>query len=570
MCGLFGAILRDKGDIEKARRVRDVLTHRGPDQAGEFLHFPVYIGHRRLSILDLSEAGRQPMISDDGKVAIAVNGEIYNFMALRRELESAGYVFRSRSDSEVVLHGYRHWGLEGLARRVDGMIAAVIYDDAEKTVHAFRDRAGIKPLFYHHDGNSFAWASELKALQHWLPAEKKTVDNTALYDFLIYRYIPAPKSLYRNIFKLPLAHMLSFRVKDGALSVKPYWNFQVSERNDPHEKLAEELAALLRDSVRAQLVADVPVGFFLSGGLDSSIIAHHAVETGGDTQAFSIGFDDRTHDETDYARLMAKHLDLRHIVKTLSREETENIFERMRLWYDEPFSDTSAVPTFRVCELARQSVTVSLSGDGGDELFGGYKWYDTFAKIKRAQKFLIPVKKYGNGFSGRLSRLSIRDPLELYTVIRSGLPWHERKKYRTRFNIPQDYDDHWHFRAHWNPAYGLRKSLQVLDFHTYLPNNIFTKIDRLSMAVSLEARVPFLSNALIDFSFSLPESFIYKGGMLKGGLKSAYRGVLPDAIIDRPKKGFSMPVNSWKKGSLGSHKTFQEAVLSDFGKAGVI
>ena len=573
MCGLFGTVLRgnDPSQVVRARNARDSLTHRGPDQAGEWICGGVYMGHRRLSILDLSDAGRQPMVSDDGMTGISINGEIYNFKTLRDELENAGHIFKSKSDSEVVLHGYLHWGLEGLAQRLDGMYVAVIYDHRRNCIHIIRDRAGIKPLYYHHNGQEFSWASELKALDCFLPAEKKIVDRTAFYDFLIYRYIPAPKSMYKNIYKLQAGSLLTLRLDSGNLDVRKYWNLPVCERSAPHDQLAEELVSLMQKSVEEQVVSDVPVGFFLSGGMDSSVIAAHMAKMDIRCRAFSIGFDDKLHDETHYARLVAERLGIPHTVKILGIEEIENIFGKLRAWYDEPFSDTSAIPTFRVSELARQSVTVSLSGDGGDELFGGYNWYTTFNKIRAVQKYFPAGCRAGwplpdSGISGRIFRLSIRDPLELYAVIRSGLPAHRRQKYRERWEIPDDYDDMWHYRAHWNPEYGAWKSLQALDFCTYLSNNILTKIDRLSMAVSLEARVPFLSKDLIEFAFSLPESFLYREGQLKGGMKYAYRDRLPAEILNRSKKGFSMPIDSWRERSLGSAGSFQEAALQEYSK----
>lgn len=574
MCGLFGiAILGQhmefgEGDLYRARRARDILFHRGPDQSGEAIADSVYMGHRRLSILDLSESGRQPMISHDGRVAITVNGEIYNFKALRKELEQAGYHFRSHSDSEVVLHGYCHWGEAGLAERMDGMYVAIIHDRQKKTLSFIRDRVGIKPLFYYYDGNEFVWASEAKALLDWRGGTCP-LDPEALYDFLTYLYIPSPKSAWKNIFKLLPANILTVDIAQGTIRSSRYWQVPHGHRNEDDQTLCEELVFLVDESVREQLVSDVPVGVFLSGGVDSTVLLYHSAKMHPGIEAFSIGFDDKGHDETGYARIAAEFFGTPHQVKTLHADEAQDIFSKTIKWYDEPFSDIGAVPTFRLCEFARQFVTVAIGGDGGDELFGGYTRYNTFQRISHAQAKL-PFFGTARGFPfpshsasmRKLSLASVRDPLRLYAQLRGGLSWHQKARYRRDFNIPDSYDDLWHFRQYWDDSLPVVRKLQALDFATYLPENIFTKIDRLSMAVSLEARVPFLSRALIEFAFSVPESFTLKNGILKGGMKSAYRPYLPGAILDRAKKGFSMPVKAWN--ALGDDQTYQERILNTF------
>ncbi len=573
MCGLFGVVIIGYGnrfsnaDLDHARMARDTLTHRGPDQRGEIFSGNVYMGHRRLSILDLSETGWQPMVSDDAAVAITVNGEIYNFQILRSELERSGYVFRSQSDSEVVLHGYRHWGAEGLAERLDGMFAAVVHDRARGTVSIIRDRAGIKPLYYYNDGTYFIWASELKAIEACVGSANLKDDETALYDFLTYRYIPAPKTRYRNVFKLPQASILTLKTESGEIRVSPYWVLPVSSRPGQESDFIEELQSILRQSVAEQMISDVPVGFLLSGGIDSSLVTMTGAALSPAPMTFSIGFEDRERDESRFAQIVAEKAGTDHHSHVLQTEEMENLPERMKEWFDEPFGDTSAVPTFRVCSFARQYVTVALSGDGGDELFGGYRWYQSYKQIRSAQKAIPFVPKQGIEFPAwvpqrrRMTLLSLGDPIELYAHLRGGLQGQRLNQWRERLGVPVDYDRLWAYRAHYRPDLPPRKAAQVMDFHTYLPDDILTKVDRVSMAVALECRPPFLSRAMIEFAYSLPESFLYKGGQLKGGLKAACAGILPESIINRGKQGFSVPDSGWRTAITQQSGSLQEAFL---------
>lgn len=567
MCGLFGLYRPQSlspGEIARADAARDTLHHRGPDWAGKWTADGLYIGFRRLSILDLTEAGRQPMVSVDGRTVITVNGEIYNFRQLRAELIGAGHVFRSQSDSEVVLHGYRQWGIERLCEKLDGMYAALIYDSDRRLIHAIRDRAGMKPLFYFHAGRSFAWASELKALEAWWGNDCPAVDETALLDFLAVRYIPAPKSVYRSVAKLPPASRLTFDTSSGSVQVRRYWTLPTELCTGSDDELSDELQDRIQTSVESHMISDVPVGYLLSGGIDSAVVMSHAIRVNPKATAFSIGFDDPSHDETRYAKIISRRFGVDHKIKVLERDEIDDIFVRTRRWYDEPFSDAAAVPMFRVSEFARADVTVALTGDGGDELFGGYRWYNSYNEARKKLRWAWLISRFRSGGGHRAMLRNARDSVELYAIVRHGLPKEKRDAYRREWNIPKDYDELWHFREWWKPELGLRRSLQYLDFHTYLPNNIFTKVDRLSMAVSLEARIPFMARSVIEYAFSLPETFIFRGGVLKGGLKYAYRKTLPQEILERPKQGFSIPSRSWKKAAIGMKGTYQEAVLREF------
>ncbi len=571
MCGLFGTILQNnnESDVIAARQARDILIHRGPDQAEETIYENIYMGHRRLSILDLSDAGKQPMINDTTSVSITVNGEIYNFQSLREELRAAGYTFKSESDSEVVLHGYAHWGLIALAERLDGMYVIVIHDRADHTIHMIRDRAGIKPLFYYHKEHKFSWASELKALMHWLPTNEKEFDNTALYDFLTYRYIPAPKSLYKNIYKLLPAQILSFNIKTGRIETKPYWELPISSRNDDDETLAREFQALVSASVSAQLISDVPIGFLLSGGIDSSIITMVGAALSSQPQTYSIGFQG-ARDESRFAKQVSEAANTTHHLHMFDESEMDNLGARMNEWFDEPFGDTSAFPTQRVCAFARKNLIVALSGDGGDELFGGYVWYELFNKLGKIQRFIPFGTAKGFRFPKFIPKhhiltlLSMRDPLEQYAYIRGSVHPNDLKKWQKRLGVDKNYDRLWAYRKYYKKDQPRRKAAQIIDFHTYLPDDILTKVDRTSMSVSLECRPPFLSRSLIEFAFSLPERFLYKDGKLKGGMKYAFKDLIADNILNRKKQGFSVPYKSWKKDAAANGETLQESLLGSF------
>lgn len=578
MCGLFGFVhlskdTLDPEEIEFGRTALNTLEHRGPDQYSDHVVGSVYMGHRRLSILDLSEEGRQPMMSADGKTIITVNGEIYNFQPLRKDLGEAR--FCSSSDSEVVLHGYADWGLAPLVERIDGMYACVILDTDQRKLHFVRDRAGVKPLIYARVGEYFLWASELKAIVKFaaLIGQALHVDPSALYDFLTYRYIPGTKTLYREALNLLPAHSLTLDLTNGQHQTSFYWSLDPTDTPVDHDAAAEHLRALIYESVEEQMVSDVPVGFFLSGGMDSSILVSQAARVRDNLSTFSIGYDHAAHDETHYAQIVADEFKTTHRKEILHGDDAEDLIAMILQWYDQPFGDNSALPTYHVSRFARETATVALSGDGGDELFGGYRWYKRFAQFSKLQ---APFRGFGKGlrlnsarhcsgilqkFAQRLDLLTHNDPLELYTMLIDGLPESKTRTQRAELEIPDDYDAFWHFRSYDRPDLSMRKRMQFIDFHTFLPDDILTKVDRVSMAVSLEARVPFLSRKVMEFAFSLPEDFLYKNGDLKGGLKYAFRHDLPDSILNRDKKGFSIPLHAWR-GSQEQEKRFQEHVYA--------
>ena len=573
MCGIFGHTRFGEVQVATSRAALHTLEHRGPDQWGEWIDDRHYVGHRRLSVLDLSEQARQPMADEHGSVVISVNGEIYNYRELRRELEPR-YAFRSTGDSEVVLHGYREWGLEGLLQRLEGMFAFAIVDTGRGKICLARDRVGIKPLYFAWHGE-FAWASELKALERFF-GDRLAVDTTALYDFLTYLYVPTPKTLYRDVFKLRPGHLVEFDVERRCWEERAYWRLQVRREHLDVREAAEGFRELVRQSVERELVSDVPVGFFLSGGIDSSVVVAEASRLSDQVHTYTIGFREKSHDESRFARIVADAFGTRHTQRVLTADDAEVLFGKLKDWYDEPFGDTSALPSHLVASLARETSKVVLTGDGGDEVMGGYLRYRRFARYRRLpvprlnlfRPLTSAIRRAKKGsLAGRISNrvecAFVADDLELYTRLVGGMLKDEKRAYADLWGIPDDYDDYWCFREHYREDLPVLTRLQFLDLHTYLHDDILTKVDRVTMAVSLEARVPLLWHRLIEFAFSLPEEVRYHGGALKGLMKEAYRTILPAEILGRGKRGFSIPLGSWRQQLLNDGRTREEHILAE-------
>jgi asparagine synthase (glutamine-hydrolysing) len=548
------------------------IAHRGPDASVLRLEGPVRVGFRRLSIIDLRPAANQPMLAPDGASWIVFNGEIYGYRDLRMALEQRGHVFRTDSDTEVALHAYLEWGAD-FVERIDGMFAIVVFDARERKLRLYRDRPGIKPLYYYYDGSRFAFASELKALEKALQREKLSVDGTACYDFLGYRYVPAPKTLYKQCFKLAPAHELVFSPDSGTLSApRRYWSVPAGEtRSPPLEAACEELRSLIGASVTEQMIADVPLGFFLSGGVDSSVVVAAAAGTGARVSTFSIGFDSDAASETPFAREVAERFGTDHHERILSQAHAQELLPRLKAWFDEPFADESSLPTYLVCSAAREHVTVVLTGDGGDEVFGGYRTYPRYARYSRWPSWPAAVERASYALRRPFPRrhpvtraltlleTAFSDGPNLWAKLMGGMSTPAKRPYAKELGIPADYDDWWHYREHWRDDLPLRTRLQYVDFHTFMPGLVLTKVDRTSMAVSLEARVPLLARRIIEFSFGVHEDLRFYGGEPKGLLRQAYRGILPDHILDRRKKGFGIPRYYLK--DVGGGRFIQEHIL---------
>jgi asparagine synthase (glutamine-hydrolysing) len=559
MCGIVG-FMASEGVAPPLDRACAALEHRGPDDAGTWIGAQgrVAFGHRRLSILDVSAEGHQPFVK--GGLVLTYNGEIYNFRELRRELEGLGHTFRSQCDTEVVLEAYRAFGM-AFVSRLRGMFALALWDEREQRLVLARDRLGIKPLFVYRDARCLAFASELKALEH-IAGLRLTAEETAAYDFLTYLYVPAPKTIYANVQKLLPAHRLSVELERDHFSVKVdrYWEVDFAKGDGPRgAEAAEAVRAAVRDAVSSQLVADVPVGCLLSGGLDSSAVATFAAQnTAQPLRTFSIGFDVERHSETEFARLVARHIGAEHTERIVNVAQARAHLPRLAALYDEPFGDLSAIPTFEVCRVAREAVTVALSGDGGDEVFGGYTSYTR--QRRRARWFSWVPALVQAAVPSRLARSvlmrlrggptlvdGLRAPLERHVVIQGGFTRAEKEHalpaaVARRF---AGYDDLWAFRAHDRPDLDPLTRFQIIDLMTYLPDDILVKVDRASMACSLEVRPPLLDDALVELVASIPSSTRNPRGELKALFKRALREHLPAAILRREKKGFGVPLAAW-------------------------
>jgi asparagine synthase (glutamine-hydrolysing) len=559
MCGIVG-IIRRHGPAPALDAACRALAHRGPDDSGLWASADgrVAFGHRRLSILDPTPEGHQPF-SKHG-VVLTYNGEVYNFRALRAELEARGHAFRSECDTEVVLEAYRAFG-PGFVTRLRGMFALALWDERERRLLLARDRLGIKPLFVYQDADQLAFASELKAFEH-VPGLTLAPDESAAYDFLTYLYIPAPKSIYLNVRKLMPAQLAQITLAGDRLRIEQsrYWSVDFDSRNGPRGGAAlEAVRAALRDATRAHLVSDVPVGCLLSGGIDSSTIATlAAAEAREPLRTFSIGFDVSGHSETEFAASVASKIGARHTEHRVDVARAKTTFQRLNELYDEPFGDLSAIPTLEVCRVARESVTVALSGDGGDEVFGGYTSYARHLRRERWFSWLPALaRQKGPSALGRtiLSKLrggptvidGLRDPLERHVLIQGGLSREDKRRVLPPEVLRRfaDYDDLWAFRAHDRPELDALTRFQIIDLATYLPDTILAKVDRASMACSLELRPPLLDHQLVELVASIPPETRNPSGALKALLKEAIRPSLPAEIIERPKKGFGVPLDAW-------------------------
>ena len=568
MCGIAGLIRNcaPHAGMDILKRMGEVIRHRGPDAGGEYLDDWVGLVHRRLSIIDLSSNGNQPMFTANGRYVIVFNGEIYNFLELRGELERKGYSFRSRTDTEVILASYVAEGVECL-KKFNGMFAFAIWDKHEKVLFMARDRIGKKPLYYYHGGSDrLAFASEIKSILE-IPGIPHEVDPTAISDYLKYLYIPAPKTIFKGIYKLPPGHFMVARVGYEP-QIKEYWDVDFSRRvSCTQEEAAEELLDLIGKSTTSRMIADVPLGAFLSGGIDSSAIVALMARSspGGRVKTCSIGFRDKEHDETPYAKEIARLFDTEH-TEYFVREDLAKTVTLLPKYFDEPFADSSAVPTYHVSRLARQDVKVALAGDGGDENFGGYEKYAIDLRQEQVRRIVPrPLLQAVNGFVGARGGTMMR---KARSLTRAALDDPGRAYYRTNTFIEDEdlrrllsseilvesggYDPADHTLRFWDKVQGADPLTRMLytDLKTYLPGDILVKVDRMSMAHSLEVRAPFLDYRVIEYAASLPSEWKIKKGNQKYILKKAFSKCLPQSILQRRKHGFTVPLENWFREEL--------------------
>jgi asparagine synthase (glutamine-hydrolysing) len=576
MCGIAGIFHLGTPKPVEPQRVRamiDTLAHRGPDGEGVWTAPGVGLGHRRLAIIDLSAAADQPMSSHDGRLTIVFNGEIYNFQAVRAELEARGHGFRTQGDTEVILAAWQEWGPASVDR-LDGMFAFALHDAAEGVLHLVRDRLGVKPLHYAElsDG-SVAFASELKGiLAH--PLFRRAPDLAAIDDYLAFGYVPDDACLMAGVRKLPAGHMLALRRGRPLAAPQRYWDVSFADRaSGSAAALEEELLDLLRKAVRSRMIADVPLGAFLSGGVDSSaVVALMAEASRSAVETCSIGFSEADHDETRYATAIAERFATNHRSRIVAAGDFA-LVDRLVDAFDEPFADASALPTYRVCELARERVTVALSGDGADEAFAGYRRHVFQAAEERVRGFVPATIRAG--LFGALGRAypkadwapqRFRAKATFQSLARDG-----GEAYAASVGVTGQALRHRLYSADTRAALGGYRAedryvktmaeapardpidrAQYADMKHWLPGDILTKVDRTSMAVSLEAREPLLDHHLIAFAATLPADFRIRGGEGKWLMKRALRGHLPDDILYRRKMGFVTPIAAWFRGPLAA------------------
>jgi len=582
MCGIAGLFdTRDKRDFapKLMERINNVQAHRGPDELGLHLEPGLAFGHRRLSVIDLS-TGQQPLFNEDHTVAIVFNGEIYNYQALTTELKALGHVFRTRSDTEVIIHAWEAWG-EACVQRLRGMFAFAVWDRNQQTLFLARDRLGVKPMFYAllNDG-CFIFGSELKVITAH-PAFVRTIDPLAVEEYFALGYVADPRCIYAGAHKLAPAHTLTLRHGQGLPEPKPYWDVTFTQDNPiSAEDAVHELRARLDESVRLRLMAEVPLGAFLSGGVDSSaVVATMASVSSTQVRTCAIGFDDPKFNESAFAQQVAERYHTDHHLEIVKSDDFDLIDTLARL-YDEPFADSSAIPTYRVCQLARKHVTVALSGDGGDESFGGYRRYRLHAAEERARNMVpLGLRQPLFGTLGHLfpkldwaprmfrAKTTLQalalDSTQAYLHSVSVLRSDERETlYSSGFKRTlagyraQEVFKHHAARANTTDALAL---VQYLDYKTWLVGDINTKVDRASMAHSLEVREPLMDHQLIEWLATLPSELKIKGQEGKWLLKKAFEPSLPNDVLYRPKMGFSVPLAKWLRGPLRDR--LQQAVL---------
>lgn len=559
MCGIVGIWnYNNKVSRDTLERMRNKLAHRGPDDSGIFIDQDVGLAHQRLSIIDLSELGHQPMLDDE--LVIVFNGEIYNFQEIRKELESKGHQFKSNSDTEVILKSYREWGKKAVDR-FRGMFAFAIFDKQNQKIILCRDRAGVKPLYYYFDDSLFVFASEIKAIvEH--PMVKKELNYEALSLFLQFGYIPEPHSIFKNIYKLEPGCFLEID-KNKEIKKEKYWDiidlYSAGTKDIEGSEVVKELNRILTESFKLRLVSDVPVGVFLSGGVDSSLVASILAEnTNYPLKTFTIGFGEKQYDESKNAKKVADYLGTEHHELICTQKEAIDIIPKLPEIYDEPLGDSSAIPTYLLSQFVRNEVKVSLSADGGDEIFCGYNHSklisDIYHKVNRTPSFILNSKLLSMGMKAFSKSPNLDNKIRKINKITKN-----KKSFK---HVYTTINSHWlkeegllnrdTFETHFNDFdrvkdLDLITQMQAVDFKTYLSGDILTKVDRATMAVGLEGRDPFLDQNIIEYAVSLPLKYKYPNKQI---LKKVLNQYLPKELFDRPKKGFGIPIDAWFRDKL--------------------
>ena len=597
MCGFTGFLTRETSNAEVLERdclrMREMLAHRGPDDAGIWTDAGagIALGHRRLSIVDLSPAGHQPMHSHCGRYVLAFNGEIYNFPDIRKELEDVGGAvpWKGHSDTEVILAAIRHWGVDDTLPRLTGMFSFALWDRQRRKLHLARDRMGEKPLYYGWIGSTFLFGSELKALRVH-PRWRGEIDRDALALYVRHNYVPAPFSIYKSVYKLAPGTSLSVEVQRPnwqAAEPVPYWSMRhVAEEGARHrnelddDQAVDELERVLGSAIARQMVADVPLGAFLSGGIDSSVVvALMQAQSDRPVKTFTIGFEESGYNEAEHAKAVATHLGTDHTELYASPADAIAVIPKLPTLYDEPFADSSQIPTFLVSQLARAHVTVSLSGDGGDELFGGYNRYFWATNIWNKIRWLPrPVRRAA---AAGMTSVAPQQWDRIFSNLSPVLPAHLKQrtpgdkihKLANVLAVRNPEEMYLSFVSHWErPSQLVRDGMEpqtpltdpsawaalpnfaqrmmYLDSVTYLPDDILVKVDRAAMGVSLETRVPMLDHHVVEFAWRLPMHMKVRQGKGKWALRQVLYRHVPRSLMERPKMGFGIPLDVWLRGPL--------------------
>ena len=587
MCGITGFLdIKQRSSASELRTIAgamaETLRHRGPDAQTVWVDAErgIALGHTRLSIIDLSTAGAQPMLSSCGRFVLSYNGEVYNAGELRIELEKAGRRFRGHSDTEVIVEGCAVWGVQPTVERLIGMFALAVWDQRDKRLTLVRDRLGIKPLYWGQQNGRLLFASELKALRV-LPDWRGALDRNALAAYLRYGYVPAPACIYQGIQKLMPGTLLEFSAT-GDPQTRSYWSLRdIAEQGqqnplDISDHEAEGLLeALLADAVKRRLVSDVPLGMFLSGGVDSSAVAAlMQAASPRPIRTFSIGFREQSYDEAHHAKRVASHLKTEHEELYVTSAEAQAVIPKLPTIYDEPFADSSQIPTFLVSQMTRRHVTVALSGDGGDELFAGYNRYNAGLSLARTARILprsvraalavatksVSPQGWDSIFAlmpGRIRPRQAGDKMHKLAAVlpedAAGFYKHLISQWEGAWRLVSNVDEPRHALSDAQTRGRFADDLswmQYLDMATYLPDDILTKVDRASMAVSLEARVPLLDHRVVELAWRLPNRFKVRDGKGKWLLRQVLYKYVPKSLIERPKMGFGVPIDAWLRGPL--------------------
>ncbi len=562
MCGICGFVTRQNIRIDELKAMNDTMYHRGPDDSGEEIYaisdgYNLGMAQRRLSILDLSSLGHQPMHSENKRISVVFNGEIYNFLELKKELSD--YPFKSNCDTEVIIAAYLKWGIDCI-RKFHGMFAIAIFDRETDELFLIRDRIGKKPLYYWLEDGNIVFASELKPIMA-CPGFKKNVRTDVMKRYLYQQYINAPDSIFENVYKLEPGRILSFC--KGEVTCYPYWEVKSVYKEQKalgapeYSEAKEELKQILKKAVRDRMIADVPLGSFLSGGYDSSLVTAMAQEASNEPiKTFSIGFNEERYNEAKYAAQVADYLGTNHTELYIGEQEMFELVESIPRFYDEPFADSSQIPSMLVSKLAREQVTVALSGDGGDEFFCGYNVYEQVGKAQKLDMLGGVVYQICNLPFIRKGELLDKLPFRVRVIAQNRDKQCKTQIYSDNYIkvidkmvLEKDIPIHYPIEEQYQEK-NWQERRMLLDMDTYLPGDILCKMDRASMKYSLENRCPMLDTAVMEYSYRLPHSYKFENGVKKRILKDIAYDYVPKELLDRPKVGFGVPLDKWLRGPL--------------------